>query len=399
VLTETKLKAAKPRQKPYKLFDERGLFVIVNPDGSRWWRFRYALNGKEKGISLGVYPDITLKRARDKRDDARKLVADGIDPSAKRQAEKVAAADTFEAIAREWLDKQPFAEATLEKAKWTFEELLFPHIGNRPVSQLTAPEVLEALRRLERRGKHETAHRTKQRVGQVLRYAIATGRAERDVTADLRGALTPVKTTNHAAIVDPVKIGELLRSIDGYSGFPATEAALKLAPLVFVRPGELRKARWEEFQLEGKQPEWRIPAERMKMKEQHIVPLSKQAVAILQWLRPITGPEGFVFPGLTDPNRPMSENAITVALRRMGYSGDEMTWHGFRSLASTSLNEQGHHPDLIELQLAHAERNKVRAAYNKAQRLNERCKMMQEWADYLDGLRAGPNIIPLRRPA
>jgi integrase len=387
MLNEIKIRNAKAREKPYKLFDERGLFLIVRPDGGRWWRLKYQLNGKEKGFSLGTYPDVSLKRAREKRDDARKLVVDGIDPSAKRQAEKVAEAFTFEAVAREWLGKQQFAPATLEKAIWTFEDLLFPFIGSRPVVQLTAPEVLEVLRRLERRGKHETAHRTKQRVGQVLRYAIATGRAERDVTADLRGALTPIKVQNHAAITDPVKIGELLRAIDGYRGQPPTEAALKLSPILFPRPGMLRAAPWSEFALDAKEPEWRIPKERMKMGEYHIVPLPTQAVAILRELRALTGPDGLVFPGLRDPNRPMSEVALTAALRRMGYSGDEMTWHGFRTVASTCLNELGFHPDLIELQLAHQERNKVRAAYNKAQRLPERRKMMQAWADHLDELK------------
>ena len=368
-----------------KLFDGGGLFLLVHPKGGRWWRFKYVHGGREQLISFGTYPDVTLRRAREKRDEARRQVADGINPSFMRQIAKEAQADTFKALALEWLGKQHFAPATLEKARWTFDDLIFPDIGNRPVRELTAPEVLEMLRRLEKRGKHETAHRTKQRVGQVLRYAIATGRADRDVTADLRGALTPVKVTNHAAITDPVGVGGLLRAIDAYRGQPVTEAALRLAPLVFVRPGELRAAQWSEFNLAG--VEWRIPAERMKMKELHIVPLARQAVEILTELRPLTGPEGFVFPCLRDPNRPMSEVALTAALRRMGYTGEEMTWHGFRTIASTLLNEQGWHPDLIELQLAHAERNQVRAAYNKAQRLPERRKMMQAWADYLATLR------------
>jgi integrase len=389
MLTETTVKNAKPKERPYKLYDERGLYLLVSQDGGRWWRFRYVLGGKEKLLSLGTYPDVTLKRAREKRDEGRRLVADGIDPSAKRRAEKVAQADTFEAIAREWMEKQHFAAATLEKAEWTFKDLIYPFLGSRPVGSLTPPEILEVLRRLERRGKHETAHRTKQRISQVIRYAIATGRAERDITADLRGALTPIKTRNHAAITEPAQVGALLRAIDAYSGQPATEAALKLAPLLFVRPGELRAARWAEFRLDGDEPEWRIPAERMKMAEYHVVPLSKQAVAILKDLQSVTGPEGFVFPGVNEPNRPMSETCLTVALRRMGYSGEQMTWHGFRAMASTLLNEQGWHPDLIELQLAHRERNKVRAAYNRAQRLEERRKMMQAWADYLDALKSG----------
>jgi len=387
MLTENTVKNAKSSGKNRKLFDEHGLYLIVTPTGGRWWRLKYMLAGREKLLSLGTYPDVSLKRARERRDEARRLVADGVDPSAKRKSERAALADSFEAIGREWLAKQSFAPATLEKAVWTFQDLIFPFIGSRPVRQLTAPEILEVLRRLERRGKHETAHRTKQRISQVLRYAIATGRAESDLTADLRGALTSIKVANYAAIIEPAKIGELLRAIDGYSGYPATEAALKLAPLVFVRPGELRAATWPEINLKG--AEWRIPAERMKMKEAHIVPLSRQAVTILRDLEPITGPDGFVFPGVGDPNRPMSENALTVALRRMGYSGKEMTAHGFRAMASTCLNELGWHPDVIELQLAHKERNKVRAAYNRAQRLTERRKMMQAWADYLDKLKAG----------
>jgi integrase len=389
MLTEATVEAAKPKAKQYKKFDEKGLYLAVTPTGSRLWRLKYRYGGMEKLLALGVYPDVTLKRAREKRDDARKLLADGIDPSSHKKALKVAQTDTFEAIATEWLDMQrnSFSAKTLEKAEWTFKDLLNPHLGNKPIRSITSPEILEALRKLEARGKHETAHRTKQRASQIFRFAIATGRADRDPTADLRGALAPVTTTNHASITDPVKVGELLRALDGYKGHPTTEAALKLAPLLFVRPGELRAARWEEFTLEGDSPEWRIPAERMKMRELHIVPLSKQAVAILTELRPITGPSGCVFPSLRDPNRPMSDNALTAALRRIGYTGDEMTVHGFRTIASTLLNERGWHPDLIELQLAHMERNDVRAAYNKAQRLAERRTMMQAWADYLDGLK------------
>jgi integrase len=400
MLTEAAVKAAKPSTSARKLYDEKGLFLFVPPTGARLWRFRYRLHGKEKLLALGAYPDVSLKRAREKRDVARRLIADGIDPSAKKQAEKQAGAETFQAIATEWLNlqKKAFKPKTFAKAEWTFNDLLFPHIGSRPIRSLTAPELLSVFRRLEARGKHETAHRSKQRASQVFRFAIATGRAERDPTADLRGALAPIVVTNHAAITDPKKVGELLRAIDAYSGQPATEAALKLAPILFVRPGELRAARWEEFDLDGTSPEWRIPAERMKMRELHVVPLSRQAVAILRELHPLTGPDGHVFPSLTDSNRPMSENALTAALRRMGYSGQEMTWHGFRTIASTLLNEQGWHPDLIELQLAHRERNAVRDAYNRAQRLPERRKMMQAWADYLDGLRGSTNnVVNLKR--
>lgn len=398
MLTESTIRAAKPKETAYRLSDARGLCLSIAPTGARLWRLRYRFGGVEKLLSLGSYPDVSLKRAREKCDEARRLLADGVDPSAKRKAEKLSQADTFAAIANEWLDLQrkKFAPKTLEKAEWTFKNLLNPYIGSQPIKTITAPDLLAVLRRLESRGKHETAHRTKQRASQVFRYAIATGRAERDPAADLRGALAPIVVKNHAAITDPAKVGELLRAIDGYSGQPATLAAFKLAPLVFVRPGELRAARWDEFTLDGKDPEWRIPGERMKMGELHVVPLAHQAVAILNELREITGPDGYVFPALTDSNRPMSENALTAALRRMGYTGEEMTWHGFRTIASTLLNEQGWHPDLIELQLAHAERNSVRAAYNKAQRIPERRKMMQAWADYLDTLRAGAKVVSIR---
>lgn len=399
MLTETAVRAAKGKEKPYKLFDERGLYLLVNPNGSRLWRLKYRFGGVEKLLTLGVYNDVSLKRAREKRDDAKRLLADGVDPALKRKAEKTSASNTFAALAAEWLELQrkALATKTLVKAEWTFNDLINPFIGSRPISTITAPDILALLRRLETRGKHETAHRTKQRIGQVFRFAIATGRAERDPTADLRGALAPVAAKNHAAIVEPLKVGELLRAIHAYSGQPTTEGAFKLAPLLFVRPGELRAARWDEFTLTGSDPEWRIPAARMKMREMHLVPLSRQATQILLDLHEITGPDGYVFPSLTDPHRPLSENALTVALRRIGYSGDQMTWHGFRTIASTLLNEQGWNPELIELQLAHAERNKVRDAYNRAQRLSERRKMMQWWSDYLDALRAGAKVIPIRR--
>ncbi|HTW37557.1 MAG TPA: integrase arm-type DNA-binding domain-containing protein [Steroidobacteraceae bacterium] len=395
MLTETRIRAVKPREKPYKLPDGRGLYLLVSPTGGRLWRLRYRYAGRESMLGLGAYPEVTLKAARERANDARKQLADGSDPAAVKRAERTAQADTFRAVALEWLGKQRFAAATREKTDWTFTELLFPFIGGKSVRQLTAPDILGVLRRLEARGKHETAHRTRQRVSQVMRYAISTGRAESDPTRDLRGALTPVVQRSHAAITDPVRVGELLRAIDGYIGDPATRAALKLAPLVFVRPGELRAAEWCEFNLEG--AEWRIPAERMKMGEQHIVPLSRQALSILEQLRPITGHGRYLFPSLRTRERPISENTLGAALRRLGYSKDEMTAHGFRSTASTLLNEQGFAPDVIELQLAHAERNKVRAAYNRAQRLEERRRMMQAWADYLEGLKTGGNVVPIGR--
>jgi integrase len=398
-LSEAKIRASRPKERAYKVFDERGLFLLVTPTGGRLWRFRYRLGGVEKLLTLGAYPDVPLKRAREKREDARKLVADGIDPSAKRQAERATQVETFEAIAKEWLELQrkSLAAETMEILGTRLKSFLYPYIGSRPIASITAQELLAALRRIEARGKHETAHRVRSLAGRVFRYAVATGRAQHDVAADLKDALAPVKSRNFASVTEPARVGELLRAIDGYSGQPITALALKLAPLVFVRPGELRGAEWSEFDLEG--AEWRIPAARMKMGEQHVVPLSRQAVAILRELQILTGSGRYVFPSLLSAERPMSDNTINAALRRLGYASDEQTGHGFRSMASTLLNEQGFPPDVIELQLAHVERNKVRAAYNRAQRLKERRKMMQEWADYLDELRTGGTAGAIRRSA
>jgi integrase len=386
-LSEAKIRASRPKERAYKVFDERGLFMLVTPTGGRLWRFRYRMGGVEKLLSLGAYPDVPLKRAREKREDARKLVADGIDPSAKRQAERATQVETFEAIAKEWLELQSrsLAAETMEILGTRLKSFLNPYVGSRPIASITAQELLAALRRIEARGRHETAHRVRSLAGRVFRYAVATGRAQHDVAADLKDALAPVKSRNFASVTEPARVGELLRAIDGYSGQPITALALKLAPLVFVRPGELRGAEWSEFDLEG--AEWRIPAARMKMGEQHIVSLSRQAMEILRELHILTGNGRYVFPSLLSAERPMSDNTINGALRRLGYGSGEQTGHGFRSMASTLLNEQGFPPDIIELQLAHQERNKVRAAYNKAQRLTERRAMMQSWADFLDQLR------------
>jgi integrase len=390
LLTPTEVKAAKPTDKLQKLNDGGGLYLWVMKDGARYWRYRFFFEGREKLLALGVYPDVTLAEARDGRDDARKLLKGGVDPSAKRQAEKLAHADTFEAIGREWLALQvrKLAPATYAKAVWTFETLLFPFIGSRPIAKLGPVDVLRTLKRIEAKGTHETAHRARQRCSQVFRYAVQTERAPHDVTADLRGALAPIVTEHHASITDPALIGKLLRDIDAYTGSDVTRYALKLAPLIFARPGELRRAEWSEFSLDGAEPVWRVPAEKMKMRDAHLVPLAPQAVAILRELHLLTGRGKYVFPSMLSAVRPMSENTVNAALRRMDYSNEIMTGHGFRSMASTALNEQGYHPDLIELQLAHKERNSVRAAYNKAQRLPERRAMMAAWATYLDGLRA-----------
>jgi len=396
MLNDTRVRSAKSREKAFKLSDERGLFLLVMPTGSRLWRLKYRVNGREKLISLGAYPDVTLKRAREKRDAARRLIADGIDPSVQRKAERAALAQSFEGVAKEWLELQTksLAPETISILTARLDSGLYPYIGSRPISAITAQEVLSALRRIESRGRHETAHRVRALAGRVFRYAVATGRAQHDVAADLIGALAPVKSKNFASVIDPVRVGELMLAIHGYSGHPVTALALKLAPLVFVRPGELRAAEWTEFDLVN--AEWRIPGERMKMGDPHLVPLSRQALAILRELQPLARGGKYLFPSLRTRDRPMSDNTINAALRRMGYTSEEQTGHGFRSMASTLLNEQGFPPDVIELQLAHTERNKVRAAYNKAQRLPERRKMMQAWADYLDGLRAGGNVVPLK---
>ena len=408
-LTAVAIRAAKPRAKAYKLSDSGGLYVEVSPAGGKWWRWKYRFGGKEKRLSLGVFPDVGLKAAREKRDEYRRQLAAGIDPSQARKAAKVAqaGAESFETIAREWHEKfaPGWAASHAERTLRRFERDLFPWLGKRPIAQITAPELLTVLRRIESRGAQETAHRAKQNCGQVFRYAVATGRAERDPTGDLRGALPPPKSKHHASITDPKRVGELLRAIDSYEGYFVTKCALRLAPLVFVRPGELRRAEWREIDFD--KAEWRIPAERMKMREQHIVPLASQSVAILRELEPLTNrpiearPDAprYVFPGARSRHRPMSENAVLAALRRMGYAKEDMTGHGFRSMASTLLHERGWNHHAIERQLAHAERNAVSAAYNFAEHLPERRQMMQAWADYLDGLKAGADVIPMFKGA
>ncbi|MGH8589832.1 MAG: tyrosine-type recombinase/integrase [Gammaproteobacteria bacterium] len=394
MLTDIRCRNTKPREKSFKMADAGGLYLILNPNGSRWWRFDYRFARKRRTLSMGTYPAVSLKLARARRDAARKQLAAGIDPGLARKAERSAIADSFDAVAREWHAKRAptWAPGHAEKITGRFERDIFPWLGGRLVGQITAPELLAVLRRIEARGAIELAHRALQNCGRVFRYAIATGRAERDPAADLRGALPPVKERHHAAITDPKDIGGLLRAIDGYRGSFVTQCALRLASLTFVRPGELRKAEWSEFDLEG--TEWRIPAERMKMRAIHVVPLSAQAVAVLHELRPLTGSGRYAFPGLRTPTRPMSENTVNAALRRLGYEKDEMTGHGFRSMASTLLNEQGWHRDAIERQLAHGERDAVRAAYY-AEHLPERRRMMQAWADYLDGLKSGAEVVPL----
>lgn len=388
MLTEVAIKAAKPRPKTYRMTDAHGLYLLVRPDGARWWRLDYRRPGGDRNtLSLGVYPDISLKKARDRHDEARRQLKDGVDPGAKRQADKVALADSFEVVAREWFAKfsPRWAPTHSSKIITRLEKDVFPWLGSRPVSGITPPELLTCLRRIEARGALDTAHRAHQNCGQIFRYAVATGRAERDPSGDLRGALPPATHVHYASITEPEKIGALLRAIDGYDGTFVSRCALRMAPLVFVRPGELRAAKWTEFDLD--KAEWRIPAERMKARVLHIVPLSTQAIEVLRDLKPLTGRSEYLFPSVRTLSKPISDNTLNAALRRLGYTTDEMTTHGFRSMASTLLNEQGWSRDAIERQLAHGERDEVRAAYNYAQYLPERRKMMQAWADHLDTLR------------
>lgn len=399
MLTDTKVRSLKSRAKPYRIADSGGLCIEVRPTGSKLWRYRYRYAGNAKMLGLGAYPEVTLAEARLKRDKARKTLRDGTDPSVQRQAERAAAEQTvsnsFRAVACEYLARQDVAEVTAAKSRWLLETYAFPEIGRRPIAEITPRELLTMLRKVESTGKLETAHRLKQKCSQIYRYAVLEEKTEIDPTASLRGALKAPKARHHAAITEPKAIGALLRAIDGFEGSPVTLAALRLLPLVFVRPGELRHAEWSEFDLDA--AEWRIPAERMKMNAAHLVPLSTQAVAILRDLHPLTGAGRYVFPGVRTASRPMSENTVNAALRRLGYSKDEMTGHGFRAMASSRLNEMGWTPDAIERQLAHAESNKVRAAYaHGAEYLVERRRMMQAWADYLDSLREGGNVVSIR---
>ena len=401
MLSDIEARKAKPKDKPYKLTDERGLYLLVNPNGGKLWRMNYRFDAKQKTLSFGVYPDVSLKDARDRRDEARKQIAAGIDPGEHRKAEKAAkdgrAANSFEIVAREFMANNAarWSESHHLHVKQCLERDVFPWLGARAVGEITAPELLTVLKRIQERGALETAHRTKQFVGQAMRYAVVTGRAERDPSADLRGALPTPRAKHHATITDPKAVGNLLRAIESYPGSFVTRCAFRLAPLLFVRPGELVEAEWSEFDLDA--GEWRIPSERMKMRDRHIVPLARQAVEILRELYPLSGSGRFVFPGARDSKKPMSRETILQALRNLGYGTGDMTSHGFRGMASTLLHEQGWNTDIIERQLAHAETNKVKAAYNHAEHLPERRKMMQAWADYLDGLRKGADVIPFKR--
>lgn len=401
-LTDVKVRKAKPDAKPYKLMDGGGLYLLVTATGSKLWRFNYRHLSKHKTLALGTYPDVTLATARERHQSARRLLADGIDPGAERKAQARAIAakveNTLQAIADEWLSGPHAAKVTPGTAAATAKLLkadILTDLGGLPIADITAPILLSTLRKIEARAPY-SAHKALQMCGQIWRYAIATGRAERDITADLRGALKPFKVRHHPAITDPARQADLLRAVDGYTGSPLTVAALRLAVLSFVRPGELRQARWADIDLEGGTWAYRVT----KTGTDHIVPLSRQAVAILEGIRPLSGHLGYVFPGVRSKDRPMSENTVNAALRYLGFDGGEAVGHGFRATARTILDEVlGYPPHLIEHQLAHAVKDPLGRAYNRTAHLPQRRDMMQSWADYLDQIKAGAEVVTLRKVA
>ena len=393
-LTDTAIKALKPKSKPYREFDSGGLYLEVAPSGGKWWRLKYRFQGKEKRISLGVYPAIGLKDARARRDEAKELLAKGVDPGERKKEEKAAveaatldASLTFEVVAREWYAKKTvtLTPGYRKQLLARLETLLFPYIGETRLSALEPADILKAIRHTEKRGHIETAHRLAQIAGQICRYARLAGYVKHDIVSRLSEALPPVQTKHFAAITDPVEIGHLLRAIDEYQGDVSVSYALRIIPYVFVRSGELRAAEWDEINLDAS--EWVIPAGRMKMRRPHIVPLAPQVVQRFTELKAITGIGRYLFPSPFSAGRCISDVGLLNALRRMGYSKGTMTIHGFRSMASTLLNEQGYRPDVIEAQLSHGDKNLIRAAYNRAEYLPERRQMLEEWANYLDGLR------------
>lgn len=402
-LTDTAIRALKPREKAYKLADERGLYLQITPAGGKLWRLKYRYRDSEKKLALGAYPEISLAMARSARDAARQQLALGEDPGAQKQRDKVEAqiraANTFEEVALDYIKTKMVAEGkapnTITKAKW-FLSLLSPVLGKRPIAEIQAHEVLGVLKRMEDKGKHETVSKCRAFASRVFRFGVATTRCNSDPADLLRGALITPKAKHYAAILDPKAFGELLRVIDGYSGTLATLAALQISPHVFVRPGELRHAEWDEIDLDH--AIWRIPAGKMKARRAHDVPLSRQAVQILRELSAATGRTGYVFASPHAKGRPMSENTVNAAFRRMGYSGDQLTAHGLRATASTLLNESGKwNPDAIERALAHGESDSSRAAYNRGSYWEERVQMAQWWSDYLDTLKHGADVIPIRK--
>jgi integrase len=405
MLTDTAVKNAKAKEKPYKLSDERGLYLYVTATGDgcgRYWRFDYRYDGKRKTLALGAYPDVTLKDARERREDARKLLVNGVDPSENRKATKAAkverSANSFEVLCREWLEqrKDTVEPAQTVKTLARMENDVFPWIGGKAITEITAPDVLSVMKRMDERGARYTAHRVRSEISRAFRYAIATGRAERDPCPDLKGAIPSPRSGNFASITEPTKVAELLRAFDAFSGTFVVKSALLLAPLLFVRPGELRSAEWKDFDLD--KAEWRYFIN--KTKTEHLVPLAAQAVAILNELQALTGHGRYVFPG-RDPQKAMSEAAVNAALRRMGYdTKTEITGHGFRAMARTILHEELHQkPEVIEHQLAHSVSDALGTAYNRTKFLKERKAMMQLWADYLDKLKAGAEVIPLHTAA
>jgi integrase len=399
-LSDVAVKNAKSKKEEYGMFDGGGLYLLVTPSGGKLWRLKYRIEGKGKLLALGAYPEVSLADARQRREDARRLLANGADPGAVKKAQKQAKTEeteTFELIAREWHTKfkQQWSECHTKTTLSRLEHDLFPWLGNRPIKDIKAPELLATLRRAENRGCLELAHRLRTISGQVMRYAVATGRAERDPSGDLRGALPTPPEKHYAALTDPKEVADLLRAIDGYKGGIIVKSALKIIPMLMVRPGELRHAEWSEINLD--EAVWNIPAGKMKMKVAHIVPLSTQAIEILAEMKPLTGNGKFIFPSIRSFARPMSENTINATLRSIGYEGERMTGHGFRAMARTILDEVLQvRPDFIEHQLAHAVRDPNGRAYNRTAHLAERRKMMQTWADYLDGLKAGATVIPFK---
>ncbi len=397
-LTDTAIRNAKPSEKPIRLFDGGGLYIEVSPSGGKWWRLKYRFAGKEKRLSLGVYPEVGLKEARDRREETKRLLGEGVDPSVERKVQKVAtverAANSFEAVAREWHTKYApsWSDSNSKKVLARLENDVFPWLGGRPIAELKAPDLLAVCRRVESRGALDTAHRVLQTCGQIFRYAVATGRAERDPSGDLRGALPPAKGKHYAAPTDPKEVAGLLRMFDGFTGTFVVKCALLLAPMVFVRPGELRAAEWADIDLEV--GEWRFVSSKRDVA--HIVPLSTQAVAILRDLHALTGHGRYVFPGARDKSKPMSEVAINAALKRMGIDTQkEFTGHGVRPIARTILREVlGFEAEVIELQLAHRKKDPNGAAYDRVAFLAVRKQMMQKWADYLDELKQGAKVLP-----
>ena len=400
-LSDTAIKAAKPKDKPYKLYDEQGLFIIIAANGGKWWRLKYFFNNKEKNMSLGTYPAISLKQARKIKDDARQLIAQGIDPSENKKAIKAtklgAAANSFEVIALEWIASHMANKASshADKVKRRFETYIFPWLGNKAISDITAPEVLLCVKRVQNANKLETAARTLQATGQVFRYAVQTGRAIRDITADLKGALPAAQVKHMAAFTEPQEVAQLLRALDGFKGSLVVQTALQLAPLVFVRPSELRTAKWADIDLDT--GEWRYTVS--KTNTAHLVPLSTQAIALLKDIQPLTGHGEYVFTGGHDPKKPMSEAAINAALKRLGFDTQkDITGHGFRAMARTLLHERlDFAPEIIEHQLAHKVADALGSAYNRTKFIGQRKTMMQRYADYLDTLKAGAVVIQFKQ--